>query len=641
MKLTGAEIIWECLQREGVDVVFGYPGGAILPTYDALTKYPKIHHVLVRHEQGATHMADGYARASGKVGVAIATSGPGATNMVTGIATAMMDSSPIVCITGQVGSKAIGTDAFQETDVTGVTLPITKHNYLVTRAGDIARVMREAFYIAKSGRPGPVLVDVTKDAQQSTTEFDWEAAAPRLPGYRPDLTAPTEEYARALELINSAKRPLILAGQGIIKSGTTDQVLALAQSANIPIAVTLLGLGGIPASSPLNLGMMGMHGEAWVNSAIQQADLLIALGMRFDDRVTGNLKTYALNAKKIHVEIDPSEVNKNVPVDVALVGDLADVLPELSAGVKAADRTEWWSTIKTMKGDSAVRDIQALPDNGHLYAAHVINDLWRATKDRETIVVTDVGQHQMWEAQYYRHETSRSLITSGGLGTMGFALPAAIGAKFACPEKDVWVVVGDGGFQMTSCELATAEQEGIKVNVAIINNAFLGMVRQWQEFFYDKRYAATPMTGPDFVKLAEAYRLTGLRCDTRGDVSSTVKKTLADKKTVVIDFVVEKEDAVFPMVPAGADLDKMIRRPKQDVMLETGDDKEWEMPSADSAAVSELALTGASTGTNGHAQASVRKSAPKNSAPAKAPNRSVPAKAAKTRAKSAKPAQRR
>ncbi len=641
MKLTGAEIIWECLQREGVDVVFGYPGGAILPTYDALTKYPKIHHVLVRHEQGATHMADGYARASGKVGVAIATSGPGATNMVTGIATAMMDSSPIVCITGQVGSKAIGTDAFQETDVTGVTLPITKHNYLVTRASDIARVMREAFYIAKSGRPGPVLVDVTKDAQQSTTEFDWEAAAPRLPGYRPDLTAPTEEYARALELINSAKRPLILAGQGIIKSGTTDQVLALAQSANIPIAVTLLGLGGIPASSPLNLGMMGMHGEAWVNSAIQQADLLIALGMRFDDRVTGNLKTYALNAKKIHVEIDPSEVNKNVPVDVALVGDLADVLPGLSAGVKAADRTEWWSTIKTMKGDSAVRDIQALPDNGHLYAAHVINDLWRATKDRETIVVTDVGQHQMWEAQYYRHETSRSLITSGGLGTMGFALPAAIGAKFACPEKDVWVVVGDGGFQMTSCELATAEQEGIKVNVAIINNAFLGMVRQWQEFFYDKRYAATPMTGPDFVKLAEAYRLTGLRCDTRGDVSSTVKKTLADKKTVVIDFVVEKEDAVFPMVPAGADLDKMIRRPKQDVMIETGDDKEWEMPSADSAAVSELALTGASTGTNGHAQASVRKSAPKNSAPAKAPNRSVPAKAAKTRAKSAKPARRR
>ncbi len=578
MKLTGAEIIWECLQKEGVDVVFGYPGGAILPTYDAMTKYSKIHHVLVRHEQGATHMADGYARASGRVGVAIATSGPGATNMVTGIATAMMDSSPIVCITGQVGSKAIGTDAFQETDVTGVTLPITKHNYLVTKPGDIARAIREAFYIAQSGRPGPVLVDITKDAQQMTCEFDWEAAAPRLPGYRPTHRAPSSEFARAAELINSAKRPLILAGQGILKSGTTAEVLKLAKTAGIPITTTLLGIGVIPASSPFNLGMMGMHGEAWVNEAIQQADLLIALGMRFDDRVTGNLKTYALNAKKIHVDIDPTEINKNVPVDVALIGDLREVLAEIQPQVKKADHAEWWATINASRGDAAVRDIQSLPDSGHLYAAHVINDLWRLTQKRDTIVVTDVGQHQMWEAQYFRHEKPRSLITSGGLGTMGFALPAAIGAKFACPEKDVWVVVGDGGFQMTSCELATAEQEGIKVNVAIINNSFLGMVRQWQEFFYDKRYAATPMTGPDFVKLAEAYRLKGLRCNKRGDVKATVEKTLAAKETVVIDFVVEKEDSVFPMVPAGADLDKMIRRPKQDVMLESGSDKEWEMP---------------------------------------------------------------
>ncbi len=584
MKLTGAEIVWECLMREGVDVVFGYPGGAILPTYDAMTKYPKIHHVLVRHEQGATHMADGYARASGKVGVAIATSGPGATNMVTGIATAMMDSSPIVCITGQVGSKAIGTDAFQETDVTGVTLPVTKHNYLVTKPGDIARAIREAFYIAKSGRPGPVLVDITKDAQQLTAEFDWEAAAPKLPGYRPNHHAPESEFARAAELINSAKRPLILAGQGIIKSGSTKEVLALAAQANIPISTTLLGIGAIPASSALNLGMMGMHGEAWVNQAIQQADVLIALGMRFDDRVTGNLKTYALNAKKIHVEIDPTEVNKNVPVDVALIGDLKEVLGELLPQVKKADHAEWWAAINVARGDSAVRDIQSLPDSGHLYAAHVINDIWRLTQKRDTIVVTDVGQHQMWEAQYFRHDKPRSLITSGGLGTMGFALPAAIGAKFACPDKDVWVVVGDGGFQMTMPELATAEQEGIKVNVAIINNAFLGMVRQWQEFFYDKRYAATPMTGPDFVKLAEAFRLKGLRCDKRSDVKATVEKTLADKGTVVIDFVVEKEDTVFPMVPAGADLDKMIRRPKQDVMLESGSDKEWEMPAANGAA---------------------------------------------------------
>ncbi len=585
MKLTGAEIIWECLQKEGVTVVFGYPGGAILPTYDAMTKYPKIHHVLVRHEQGATHMADGYARASGKVGVAIATSGPGATNMVTGIATAMMDSSPIVCITGQVGSKAIGTDAFQETDVTGVTLPITKHNYLVTKPGDIARAIREAFYIASSGRPGPVLIDITKDAQQMTTEFDWEAAAPKLPGYRPTHRAPTSEFARAAELINAAKRPLILAGQGILKSGTRDEVLKLAKTAGIPITTTLLGIGVIPASSEFNLGMMGMHGEAWVNEAIQQADLLIALGMRFDDRVTGNLKTYALNAKKIHVDIDPTEINKNVPVDVALIGDLREVLAEIQPQIKKADHAEWWATIKLSRGDAAVRDIQSLPDSGHLYAAHVINDLWRLTQKRDTIVVTDVGQHQMWEAQYYRHEKPRSLITSGGLGTMGFALPAAIGAKFACPDKDVWVVVGDGGFQMTSCELATAEQEGIKVNVAIINNSFLGMVRQWQEFFYDKRYAATPMTGPDFVKLAEAYRLTGKRVNKRGDVAQCVNDTLKQKGTVVIDFVVEKEDSVFPMVPAGADLDKMIRRPKQDVMLESGSDKEWEMPAANRAAL--------------------------------------------------------
>jgi acetolactate synthase-1/2/3 large subunit len=622
MKLTGAEIIWECLQKEGVDVVFGYPGGAILPTYDAMTKYPKIHHVLVRHEQGATHMADGYARASGKVGVAIATSGPGATNMVTGIATAMMDSSPIVCITGQVGSKAIGTDAFQETDVTGVTLPVTKHNYLVTKPGDIARAIREAFYIAKSGRPGPVLVDITKDAQQLTAEFDWEGAAPRLPGYRPSYHAPASEFARAADLINSARRPLILAGQGILKSGTTADVLKLARTAGIPITTTLLGIGVIPASSEFNLGMMGMHGEAWVNEAIQQADLLIALGMRFDDRVTGNLKTYALNAKKIHVDIDPTEINKNVPVDVALIGDLREVLALIQPQVKKAEHAEWWADIKARRGDSAVRDIQTLPDSGHLYAAHVINDLWRLTQKRDTIVVTDVGQHQMWEAQYYRHEKPRSLITSGGLGTMGFALPAAIGAKFACPEKDVWVVVGDGGFQMTSCELATAEQEGIKVNVAIINNAFLGMVRQWQEFFYDKRYAATPMTGPDFVKLAEAYRLTGLRCNQRGDVRATVEQTLADKKTVVIDFVVEKEDTVFPMVPAGADLDKMIRRPKQDVMLESGSDKDWEMPSAVLPNV--FAEAKVEAGLNGHGKA-----ARKPAKPAKAPPKPIRAVAAK------------
>jgi len=569
MTKTGAEIVWECLLREGVRQVFGYPGGAILPTYDALTKYD-IHHVLVRHEQGATHMADGFARASGKVGVAIATSGPGATNMVTGIATAMLDSSPIVCITGQVGSKLIGTDAFQETDITGVTLPITKHNYLVTRAQDVARTIREAFYIAKSGRPGPVLIDIAKDAQQGTCEFDWNAAAPQLAGYRPDLSPEAADYDKALELINSAKRPVILAGHGIILSGASELVRRFAEKAHVPMAMTLLGLGGIPASHPLNLGMMGMHGEAWVNTAIQEADLLLAFGMRFDDRVTGNLKNYATNAKKIHVEIDPAEINKNVKVDVALVGDLSEVLEELLPKTEARDRSEWLTHIRELKGDSAVRDIQNLPDSGTLYAAHVINDLWRETNGR-ALVVTDVGQHQMWEAQYYHHNEPRSLITSGGLGTMGFALPAAIGAKFARPDAEVWVVVGDGGFQMTLCELATIVQEKIDIKIAIINNGYLGMVRQWQEFFYEKRYAATPLVNPDFAKLADAYGIRSARVSERKDVIPTVQEARRHPGPMLIDFRVEQEDSVYPMVAAGADLHQMIRRPAP--IYETGADE--------------------------------------------------------------------
>jgi acetolactate synthase I/II/III large subunit len=402
MKKTGAEIIWECLEKEGVTTAFGYPGGAILPTYDAIWKYPNIHHVLTRHEQGATHMADGYARASGKVGVAIATSGPGATNMVTGIATAMLDSSPIVCITGQVHSKLIGLDAFQEIDITGITLPITKHNSLVTRTEDIARTMREAFYIARSGRPGPVLVDITKDAQQGSCEFDWESATPQLPGYRPPLHCDPTDLARAAELINTAKRPVILAGQGILFSGAMNEVRQLAERANIPVAITLLGIGGFPATHPLNLGMMGMHGEAWVNHAIQDADLILAMGMRFDDRVTGNPANYAPKAKKIHIELDRAEIGKIIKVDVPLVGDLREVLEALLPSVELGDRSEWLSQIHELKGDSAVRDIQNLPDAGKLYAAHAIHDLWRETHG-QSIVVTDVGQHQMWSAQYYKH----------------------------------------------------------------------------------------------------------------------------------------------------------------------------------------------------------------------------------------------
>ena len=568
--MTGAGILWECIEREGVTHVFGYPGGAILPAYDAL-KHSKIHHVLVRHEQGATHMADGYARASGRVGVAVATSGPGATNMVTGIATAMLDSSPIVCITGQVGSKLIGSDAFQETDITGVTLPITKHNYLVTHANEVARTIREAFYVARSGRPGPVLVDITKDAQQTSCEFDWEAAAPQLPGYRPDLSPEKKEYEQALELIHNAKRPVILAGHGILISGAMQEVRDFAERAGIPVALTLLGIGTFPAAHPLNLGMMGMHGEAWVNHTIQEADLLLAFGMRFDDRVTGNLKTYAPNAKKIHIEIDPAEINKNVKVDVALVGDLREVLHELQPHVESIDRSEWLDCIDKLKGDSAVRDIQNLPDSGHLYAAHVINDLWRETRDGDTVVVTDVGQHQMWEAQYYKHEKPRSLITSGGLGTMGFALPAAIGAKVARPEADVWVVVGDGGFQMTLCELATIVQEKVKVNIAIINNGYLGMVRQWQEFFYERNYAATPLLNPDFAKLGEAYGIHSKTVTERSEVVRSVREARDHDGPMLINFQVEQEDSVYPMVAAGASLHEMIRRPSK--IVETAADE--------------------------------------------------------------------
>jgi acetolactate synthase-1/2/3 large subunit len=559
MKKTGAQILWECLIRQGVHTVFGYPGGAILPAYDAMTQYP-IRHILVRHEQGATHMADGFARASGGVGVAVATSGPGATNMVTGIATAMLDSSPIVCITGQVGSKLIGSDAFQETDITGVTLPITKHNYLVTRAEDVASTVREAFHVAASGRPGPVLIDITKDAQQSSATFDWDAAAPRMRGYRPDHRPEPADFQRAVALIKDARRPVILAGHGIMMAGAMDVVRQFAERTNTPIAMTLLGLGGVPASHPLNLGMMGMHGEAWVNTAIQEADLLLAFGMRFDDRVTGNLKTYAPTAKKIHVEIDPAEVNKNVKVDVALVGDLREVLTDLLPVVPPCEHTEWLARITDLKGDSAVRDIQNLPDSGHLYAAHVINDLWRETHG-EAVVVTDVGQHQMWEAQYYKHNTPRSLITSGGLGTMGFALPAAMGAKVARPDAEVWVVVGDGGFQMTMCELATVVQENLDVKIAIINNGYLGMVRQWQEFFYEKRYAATPLVNPNFAKLAEAFGIKSRAVSTRADVVPAVAEARSHKGPVLIDFQVEQEDSVYPMVPAGADLHAMIRRP--------------------------------------------------------------------------------
>src|SRR5271157_1830263 len=570
-RLTGAEIVWATLVGDGVTDVFGYPGGAILPIYDALRKFP-IHHTLVRHEQGAAHMADGYSRASGKVGVAIATSGPGATNLVTGIATAMLDSIPIVCITGNVSSKVLGTDAFQEVDITGITLPVTKHNFVISRAEDIAPAIRYAFQIAQTGRPGPVLVDITKDAQQGTALFDFAAARPRPHRPHPMLKVEEHELEQAAELIRNAKRPVILAGHGIIESGAEKQIYALAERAQIPVALTLLGLGSFPASHMLNLGMMGMHGESWVNHAIQEADLLIACGMRFDDRVTGTLSTYATKAKKIHIEVDPAEINKNIKVDIALLGDLREVLEQLLPRISGRDGSAWIKTIEASKGEVAVRDIKNLPDSGHLYAAHVINDIWRMTGGN-AIVVTDVGQHQMWEAQYYHHERPRSLITSGGLGTMGFALPAAIGAKFARPDKEVWVIAGDGGFQMTAAELSTIAQEKIKINIAVINNGYLGMVRQWQEFFYERNYEATPMVSPDFVKLAAAHGIAGLTVRTRAEVAEAVNAARSAPGAFLLNFKVEKEDSVYPMVSTGSALHEMIRRPGKDSLVESPDDK--------------------------------------------------------------------
>jgi acetolactate synthase-1/2/3 large subunit len=466
----------------------------------------------------------------------------------------------------------LGTDAFQEVDITGITLPVTKHNFLINRAEDIAPAVRLAFQIAKSARPGPVLVDITKDAQQATALFDFEAAKPRPVRPHPMRKIEDSGLAHAAELIRNAKRPVILAGHGIIESGAMEQVRTLAERTQIPVALTLLGLGAFPASHELNLGMMGMHGESWVNHAIQEADLLIACGMRFDDRVTGTTATYATKAKKIHIEVDPSEINKNIKVDVALVGDLSEVLEQLLPRIAGRDGSAWLKTIDSIKGDAAVRDIKNLPDLGHLYAAHVIHDIWRITNGN-AIVVTDVGQHQMWEAQYYHHELPRMLITSGGLGTMGFALPAAIGAKFACPEKEVWVIAGDGGFQMTAAELATIVQEKIKINIAIINNGFLGMVRQWQQFFYDSNYESTPLISPDFVKLADAHGIQGLTVRTRAEVAGAVDAARSANGAFLLNFMVEKEESVYPMVSAGSALHEMIRRPGSDPLLESPNDK--------------------------------------------------------------------
>jgi acetolactate synthase-1/2/3 large subunit len=558
-KLNGAQIMWECILKEGVKEIFGYPGGQNLPIYHHMTEYP-IRHILPRHEQGAAHMADGFARASGKVGVALATSGPGATNLVTGIATAMLDSSPIVFFTGQVRSQVIGFDAFQEVDVVGITMPITKHNYLVTDVRDLTRTIREAFYIARTGRPGPVLVDIPRDVQGEVIDWEYDDSPIQLPGYKPDPPLRAQDLEMAVEMINKAKKPVILAGHGVLLSGAMQELKDFAEKTQTPIALTLLGIGAIPSTHPYNLGLMGMHGEAWVNQAIQEADLLLAFGMRFDDRVTGNLKSYAPNAKIIHVEIDASEVNKNVRVDLALVRDIGETLRQLIPHVETTDRSEWNEHISDMRLESGKRDIKNFKSN-KLHAAHVISDLSKLA-DPNSIVVTDVGQNQMWAAQYFTREKPYSLITSGGLGTMGFGLPASIGVKIARPEAEVWCIAGDGGFQMTQAELQTIKQEGIKINIVILNNGYLGMVRQWQELFYERNYSGTPLTSPDFVKIAEAHGLTGIRVTNRSEIEGAVRKAQEAEGTVVLEFKIEEEDMVYPMVPAGAGLHEMIRRPE-------------------------------------------------------------------------------
>ncbi len=568
MQLTGSQIFWEVLMQQGVDVVFGYPGGAIMPIYDALYDVEgKIHHVLVRHEENAALAADAYWRATGRVGVCMATSGPGATNLVTGIANAMMDSSAIVAITGQVASHLVGSDAFQETDMTGITQPITKHNYLVTDINDLARVLVEAFHIAKAGRPGPVLVDICKDVQQKMTEYV-PVTEVNLRGYKAAKPPKKQEMPRLLsqaaQLIAAARKPIILAGQGIKHADAHAEFIEFVEKSGIPVTTTLLGIGVLNEDHPQNLRMMGMHGEAYVNNAIADADLLIALGMRFDDRVTGNLKYYAKNAQVIHVDIDPSEIGKNVPADVGICASVKDVLRDLTPMIEnhAGGYRAWYARINEWRGDTKAHDVMAyeLPPNMML-APQVIRAIWEETGGDIT-VCTDVGQHQMWETQYFQHRRKNQLITSGGAGTMGFALPAAIGAKFGRPQDEVWAIAGDGGFQMSIPELQTVMQEKLNIKIAVINNSFLGMVRQWQELMHDRRYSSVNMTSPNFVKLAEAYGMCGMRATNVAEAREVIQRAREHNGPVLMEFVVEQETNVFPMVQPGKALNEMTRREK-------------------------------------------------------------------------------
>ncbi|MGH7720103.1 MAG: biosynthetic-type acetolactate synthase large subunit [Gemmatimonadaceae bacterium] len=558
---TGAQIMCEALLREGVEVMFGIPGGAIMPFYHAMVEYqPRLRHVLCRHEQGAGHAAEGYARATGRPGVCIGTSGPGGTNLVTPIADAWMDNTPLVAVTGQVSSQLLGRDAFQEIDITGITIPITKHNYLVKRAEDLPHVFHEAFYLASAGRPGPVHIDVTKDAQQARTVPDWDVTL-ALPGYEPTLNAGPGDVREAAALLMTARRPLIMAGNGVIISGAAAELRALAERTGIPVITTLHGLGAFPQDHPLSLGMPGMHGWVHVNRAIQQCDVLLTVGGRFDDRVTGKASTFAPRAKIIHVDIDPSEIGKNVGTAVALVGDARRVLRALLAVTPARDAADWLREIRDVQAAHQPRQpYLARPSTSQLMPHDVYASLNRSLNTRGGYrVVTDVGQHQMWAAQLIEWRRPRTHITSGGSGTMGFAVPAALGVAIAHPGDTVWAIVGDGGFQMTNQELATIQQEGIRnVKVAIVNNGYLGMVRQWQELFEQKRYSGTPLSGPDFAQLAEAYGVRGVTVEQTDQVDAAIEAAWSHDGPVVIDFRVEREVNVFPMVPQGKSIGDMI-----------------------------------------------------------------------------------
>ncbi len=559
MKMTGAQIICEGLVKEGVEVIFGFPGGAVLPLYDTLARYPQLRHILVRHEQGAAHAADGYARATGKVGVCIATSGPGATNLVTGIANAHLDSSPVVAITGQVARPFIGKDAFQEVDISGITLPITKHNYLVLDVGSLAKIVKEAFYLARTGRPGPILIDVPRDVFIEQTEFNYPSQVD-LPGYKPTLQGHVAQIKKAAKLINEAQRPLIIGGRGIIISGAYAELKQLAETAQIPVITTLLGIGCFPESHILSFGMLGMHGMAYANMAVAAADVIIAIGMRFDDRATGKVSEFAPHASIIHIDIDPAEIGKNVPVVVPIVGDVKLVLNALNKLIISTEHVDWFQQLEGWRKEhpsTVIRDCEGL------LPQLVIRKIYEVTQG-EAIIVTGVGQNQMWAAQHYCYDKPNSLISSGGLGTMGFELPAAIGAKVGCPDTTVWCIAGDGGFQMTIQELATIVQEKVAVKIAIINNAYLGMVRQWQELFYGRRYVATPLSSPDFVKIAEAYGIPGLRVRHKEEVVPAIEQAMAERGPFLIDFVVEPEENVYPMVLPGAALTEVLEGPKKE-----------------------------------------------------------------------------